>query len=136
MEEKKFLKGDQILAIKDIQTVDVQMPEWENSWIRLQTPRAIDFERYQKSIMTGKGKNRDIELVNARAKLIAMLAIDPVTGQRLFSDSQMIALGQKSSKALERLFDKASELAGIDEEKLEEMVDALKDNPLGDSPTA
>lgn len=131
MSEKKFLKGDQILAINDIKTEELYIPEWD-SWVLVRTMSGAEYDRYQKSILIGKGKNRDVNLTDARAKLVALVVVDE-TGKRLFTDSQVTALGQKSSAAIGRIFDLGTDLAGITEEDIEELVDELQDNPLKDS---
>ena len=131
MEEKKFLNGEQILAINDIKTVELYIPLWD-SWVRVRTMTGAEYDKYQKSILIGKGKNRDVNLMNARAKLVALTVVDE-NGQRLFTDSQIIALGQKSSASIGLIFDQATDLAGITEEDVEELVDELQENPFGDS---
>jgi hypothetical protein len=134
MSEKRFLKGDQILAIKDIKTEELYIPEWD-SWVLVRSMTAAEYDRYQKSIIVGKGKNRDINLVNARAKLVAMAVVDE-NGQRLFTDAQIISLGQKNSAAIDRIFDLVTDLAGVTEDDIEELVDELRENPLEGSASA
>jgi hypothetical protein len=134
MDEKKFLKGEQILAINDIKTQELFIPDWD-SWVRVRTMSGAEYDRYQKSILIGKGKNRDVNLMNARAKLVALTVVDE-NGQRLFTDSQITALGQKSSAAIGLIFDLATDLAGITEEDVEELVDELQENPFDGSASA
>jgi hypothetical protein len=134
MDEKKFLKGDQILAINDIKTQELFIPDWD-SWVRVRTMSGAEYDRYQKSILIGKGKNRDVNLMNARAKLVALTVVDE-NGQRVFTDSQINALGQKSSAAIGLIFDLATDLAGITEEDVEELVDELQENPFESSASA
>ena len=61
-----------------------------------------------------------IQKYRLRARLIAMCAVDE-QGSPLFDVSDVISLSNKSAAALERLFEVASRLAGLDEEDVEEL---------------
>ncbi|MEW6223198.1 MAG: hypothetical protein AB1627_01075 [Chloroflexota bacterium] len=129
-----LLSRDAILAAADYVTADVAVPEWGGT-VRVKGLTGRERDSYEASILSGKGKNRDINLRNARAKLVVMAAIDEA-GNRVFDDADVVALGQKSALALQRVFDKASELAGLDDEAIENLTAELGNDPSGDSGSA
>jgi len=69
----------------------------------------------------GKGKNQDIKilLVESSAKLAQQTICDK-DGNLLFSAAQIKQLGEKSSKALQRVVDASAKLNGFDAEAEEE----------------
>lgn len=54
----------------------------------------------------------DASLTNARAKLVSLAVVDG-DGKRLFTDQDVVALGQRNAKALARIFDVAARLSGL-----------------------
>ena len=134
MSEKKFLTGSQILAIPDIKTEELYIPEWD-TWVLVRTLTGAEYAQYLKSIQTGKGKNKDVDMANAQAKLVALATVDQ-SGRRLWTASQVTALGEKSSAALARIFDKATDMAGLGEDEITDLVDELHDDPLEGSASA
>ena len=55
---------------------------------------------------------RNVTMTNMRARLVAASAIDE-QGERLFSNKEAAALGDKSATALNRLFEVCCRLSGI-----------------------
>jgi hypothetical protein len=56
-----------------------------------------------------------------RAKLVARTVVD-ADGEPVFSQQDVAALGELSAAALDRVFEVASRLSGLNEKDLEEMA--------------
>lgn len=115
------LSKEDILKAEDLGTEEVEVPEWGGSvLVRGMSGRERDaFEVSGRDERTGQ--RRPDALSNIRAKLVARCVVDD-DGKRLFSDSDVAALGEKSGAAIDRVFAVASRLSGMDDEDQEEMV--------------
>lgn len=130
----KLLGRDEIFAAADVQKEDVAVPEWGGT-VRVIGLTGSERDQYEAWIISGKGKNRDVNLRNSRAKLVMMCVVD-ADGKRVFDESDIVRLGAKSALALQRVFDKAAALSGLDEETLEKIQDDLGNAPSDDSGSA
>lgn len=130
----KLLGRDEILAAVDLQQEDVPVPEWGGT-VRIRGLSGAERDQYEAWIISGKGKNRDVNLRQSRAKLVMMCAVD-ADGRRLFDEADIIRLGAKSALAMQRVFDKAAALSGLDEDALEKIQDDLGNAPSDDSGSA
>lgn len=130
----KLLSAAEILAVNDTQEAIVEVPEWGGS-VRIVGLTGSERDRYEAWVIQGKGKNRDINLAQSRAKLVMMCARD-ADGNRLFDEAQVVALGKKNAKALQRVFDVAGDLSGLDDDTLEKIQDDLGNAPSADSGSA
>lgn len=111
-----FLTKEQITTSSDFEVVVVKVPEWKGL-VRIRTMSSRERDSFeQEMIHFQKGK----DLPNMRAKLAAYCICDE-DGIRLFSDKDIEALGQKSSKALQRVFNAALKLNAITPEEQEEL---------------
>lgn len=132
-----LLTRDQILSVDDLQTEIVNVPEWGGSlMVRGLTGKERDaFERSIVILKTGK-KDKDappdVDFVNFRAKLVARTVVDE-HGTLLFRESDIPALGQKSGKALDRVFEVSQRLSGMSDEDVKDLTSDLKDAPSADS---
>jgi hypothetical protein len=114
-----ILNRDQILQAQDIATETVDVPEWGGAvLVRGLTGQQRD--SYEASIMRLNGTNAQLNLINARAKLVALSIVDE-EGARLFSDEDVQLLARKSAAALQRVFDVAQRLSGLSASDLEEL---------------
>lgn len=77
-------------------------------------------DAFEASLVEGRGKKRDINTRNLRAKLVAFCCIDG-DGKRLFSDADADALGDVRADVLDKLFSVAQRLSGITEVDAEEL---------------
>ena len=73
------------------------------------------------SMIEGKGKKAEVNLVNLRAKLVARSIVDE-DGKRVFEDEDIPALAQKSASALTRVYEVAQRLSGITQEDVDELT--------------
>src|SRR5690242_16498434 len=104
-----LLKRDQILASEDLKTQVVPVPEWGGDVI-VRALRGIERDAYESSFVP-EGDKEKFDSTNMRAKLVSRCCVDE-QGNRLFSDEDALALGQKNAAALDRIFDVAQALSG------------------------
>lgn len=119
-----YLSRENILEAADTPFMDVQVPEWGGT-VRVKGLNGTERDRFEAG-MIGK----DYE--NVRARLVALAIVD-ADGKRLFSDRDVLALGRKSGKALQRVFEAAQRLAGLLPEDIEQMTENFTSDPSGDS---
>lgn len=126
---------DLIFAAPDLQFEDVEVPEWGVT-VRIKGMTAAERDDFEASRITGKGKNRDVNLKNMRAALLVRVIVDPETDELVFTRADIFKLGEKSAGVLDRLFEKAQTLSGIRDEDVEELVGNSEPGQIDDSPSA
>jgi hypothetical protein len=106
-----FLEAAAILGRRDLVPVWVEVPEWGGGvFVRAMTGRERDaFEA------AGLGGGKKFDTTNFRARLAAATVCD-AQGALLFAPHQADALGEKSSGALNRIFEVAAPLSGLTQE--------------------
>ena len=87
---------------------------------------------YENSCVVTKNGKRSFNVIDARAKLVALSAIDPDTGKRKFSNADIPQLSAMPAKELDRLFSVAQKLSGISDEDITELG-KLSDDDQGAS---
>ena len=113
-----ILNREAILGADDRPFEDVDVPEWGGS-VRIGVMSGTDRDAWDQALVRQE-KNRTVSnLANIRARLVAYCAVDEA-GQRIFSPGDVEALGQKSSAALQRVFDAARRLNGLGPQAEEE----------------
>src|SRR5262245_40460621 len=114
-----LLTGEAILKVDDLPRERVEVPEWGGGVLARALPGWAR-ERWEASRLESRDdrRQRRTDLENIRASLCALCMVDE-KGQRLFEDSAIDLLGQKSAKALIRVYDVAARLNGIRNEDLE-----------------
>lgn len=115
-----LLSKDAILSADDLESKEVEVPEWGGSVI-VKAMSGEERDAFENSltkrrpVIAGprKGEMETIpDTSNVHAKLVARTIVDP-DGARLFNDGEIVALGKKSAAALQRVWDVAAELSGI-----------------------
>lgn len=129
-----LLSRDAVLAANDAATRDVEVPEWGGS-VRVKGLTGVERDRYESQLIVGRGAKRDVNLTNARAKLVVMSVVD-AEGAQLFDVADVATLAKKSAIALQRVFDVAAELSGLDEDAMEQLTESLGNDPSADSGSA
>jgi len=122
-----LLSRDDILNVDDKVFEDIEVPEWGGE-VRVRGMSGTQRDDYEASILQQNGSDRRVNLANARAKLVARCLVD-ADGRLLFSADDVRALGRKSARALERVFDKARELSGMTEKDVETLAENFGDDP-------
>jgi len=129
MAKMKVLKRDDIRTANDLERELVEIPEWGGAvYVRAMT--ALERERFEESLMQGRGKKMRMRLTYARARL-AVIVCEDAEGNPLFSEDDIAWLAKKSAKALDRIFDVASRLSGLSEEDVEDLVKNFEETPDG-----
>jgi len=126
-----FLTRDQILQANDLETRSLDVPEWGGT-VRVRALTGVERDALEASAIQGKGKNRDVNLTNFRAKLCARAIVDE-QGKRIFEDADIAALGRKSSGALSKVYNLAAELSGISDADVDELTKNSESGQSGDS---
>jgi hypothetical protein len=111
----KMLSKEQILNANDLPCEFVPVPEWGGD-VKVKTMTGLERDAFEVSIFT-EDKKKDLR--NIRAKLCAYTAVDD-SGKLLFSESDIDALGRKSSLALNRVYEVAARLNGIGSKEIED----------------
>ena len=115
-----LLSKTAILCANDLQTEDVEVPEWFGS-VRVRSLNGRERDAFEASMVRGEGKDRKVDLTNMRARLVGLTVIDE-GGQRLFTDDEVDLLGSKSGAALDRVFAVAQKLNGLCGADVEELT--------------
>ena len=114
-----LLSKTAILTAIDLQTEDVEVPEWGGA-VRVRSFTGRERDAFEASMVRGEGRDRKVDLTNMRARLVGLTVIDE-TGQRLFTDDEVDLLGAKSGAALDRVFAIAQKLNGLSGADVEEL---------------
>lgn len=77
-------------------------------------------DAWEKSLLVGRGKKRDVDTTNVRARLIARVACND-KGDRLFTDAEAETLGKLRVDVLNTLFEVAQRLSGVSDADVEEL---------------
>lgn len=116
------LSRDGILAVNDVSIEKVYVPEWHDEVIvrGLTGEERDDYEASRRQIRNAGTPRAEVVFIqdNARAALLVKCLIDE-DGERLFTDRDAPALGQKNGAALDRLYDVATRLSGMSDDEAE-----------------
>lgn len=112
-----YLSRDQIILADDSRTEDVSVPEWGGT-VRVKEMTASARDAFEQSLL---GKDRKPSLADARAKLAASCICDE-KGDLLFSQADVVVLGRKSAKALDRVISVIQRINAMSDDELEESV--------------
>lgn len=115
-----LLSREAILGASDIKTEDVKVPEW-GGVVRVKGLTAAQRDVFESEVVSMRGKSVNINMAGIRAKIASMAIVD-ADGNRLFTEKDVAALGEKSGAALDRVFDVATRLSGIGESDVEELA--------------
>lgn len=126
-----LLTREQILGVEDLGHEDVNVPEW-GGVVRVGMLTGTERDAFEQVIVVRQGKKTHMNLDNIRARLVALCVVDG-DGQRVFSETDVKALGRKSAVALNRVFEVAQRLNGLTDEDMEELAGNLETGQSGDS---
>lgn len=118
---RKRISRAEILASRDIKAEIVYVPEWGGD-VLVQALTGTERDLLEQSTIEQRGRtNIRNNFGNFRAKVVALSCVDE-DGTRLFSDSDVAALGRKSAGALQLVYNKAAELSGMTDRDVEDLV--------------
>jgi len=112
-----LLTKDQILAADDIESEVIDVPEWGGA-VRVATMTGEIRDRFEAACLAA---GEDANMDNVRAKMVAFSIVDE-QGNLMFSPADVQALGGKSSKALDRVFDTSQRLSKITANEVEDLA--------------
>ena len=131
---------DRILAASDLQSEQVDTPEWEpfgvpHVWVRGLT--AAERDKYEQGMVERApdgGVRTRSKIKNLRASFVAMVLVNE-QGEREFTDEDVDALGEKNANVIDRLWDKGRELSGmVREAEVNPSLNGSGAEPSSDSP--
>ena len=133
----KLLNRDAILKSNDIETEEVYIKEWGGTvLVKALTGKERDqFERDSMVFNQVQGKTKAEMKDNIRARLVAITVVDEKHSP-LFKKADIEALGGKSAKAINKIYNVASKLSGITEDDVDELVKNSEETQEGDSTSA
>jgi hypothetical protein len=126
-----YLTREQILAAKDTQFEDVDIPEW-GGVVRVRGMTGAQRDSFEGEMVQQRGKSQVINLRNLRAKLVAKSLVDE-KGALLFTAKDIETLGEKSASGLQKVYIVAQKLSGITTEDVESLTVALGEDPSASS---
>lgn len=119
----KILSKSDIIAAQDLQTQDVQVPEWGGS-VRVRSLTGTERDAFETCLVKLVDGKRVPDMDNLRAKLLAATLVDQ-NGTPLFSVGDvrdLSDLGSKSAAALDRIFGVSQRLNGMAADSVEAAV--------------
>lgn len=126
-----LLSKEAIFAADDHKYEVVPVPEWGGE-VRMRSLTGTERDAYEDSLTQQVGNKQVVNARNARAKLVALSAINE-DGSPLFDKADVLKLGGKNSAALQRLFDVACKLSGFSDEDVKELEEGFGGGPNGPS---
>lgn len=129
------LSRDQILAADDLETREVDVPEWGGT-VKVKALTGKERDAYEASLRVTRGNQTAVDTSNLRAKLVGRALVDD-EGKRVFTDQDINALGGKSALVLDRLFDIVAEMSGLNESEEDAEKNSQTEGPesfTSDSP--
>lgn len=112
------LTKEQILNANDLPVEEVEVPQWGGS-VFVRTMTASERDTLEGEQIAAR-KSGNTEFADIRARIGARCIVD-ADGKRLFSETEIGLLGQKSSAALDLIFEAAQRLNGMSDEDIEEL---------------
>lgn len=119
---------DEIFAVDDNLYDYVEVPEWGNKKVRVKALSGSERDKYEQSLgrMDKKG-NMVPDLTNQRARLVSLTVVDG-GGKRMFSDAEVLKLGAKNAKALNRIYEAGAKVSGLGSASAEEAEEDFGDD--------
>ena len=111
------LTREQILAAKDRKTETINVEEWGGDVI-VASMSGADRDEFDQHLIAAQKEGDDAWRRQIRARLTALCVVDE-NNDRLFTADDILALGQKSSAALEPIYKAALRLNKLGADEVE-----------------
>ncbi len=120
-----LLTRDAILKAEDLQTEEVDVPEWGGK-VRVRSLTGSERDAFEAACVDAKGQMKDAAeaFANLRARLVALTVVDE-EGARMFGLPDVGALGAKNARALNRVFEVAQKLSGLSKDDVKELTEGF-----------
>jgi hypothetical protein len=132
-ESRRFANATEILAIPDIETRDVWVPEWK-TYVRVRALSSIERDRILDSNRVGKGRKERVTIQGIEAKFVIEASVAP-DGGPLFRRADFHKLSTKNAGAVSRLYAAIAEMSGLGADAGEEARGNSWTAPNGASPS-
>lgn len=109
-----LLTKDAILGSNDRKTEEITVPEWGGS-VLIKTMSGAERDSFEMAITSGTSKS------NIRARFAAAVIVDE-KGKRMFTDAEIVKLGEKSASALDRVLEAGQRLNKFSDKDIEELA--------------
>lgn len=114
-----------------LRTKVVRVESWGGE-VMIRELTGTDRDKYEAGIFGNtipkKGQAKELNLQNARAKLVALCLIDE-NGQLLYKENEVYLLGRLNAVGLDFVYDECRKLSGITDEDDKELEQAIKNSP-------
>lgn len=104
-----------ILAANDKKMVEIEVSEWGGT-VKVRVMSGTERDRFEAEFVGG---NKSVDMV--RAKLVAKCLCDE-EGNRLFTEQEIPALGEKSASVLDKLFTACMKLNRFTKDDVEDLA--------------
>lgn len=111
-----ILSKEQILSANDLKTERVHVPVWGGDVI-VKSLTGIERDRFEDHCLKDHGKTCE----GIMALLVALAVVDE-SGNRMFTEADIDALGKKSAAALSVLYEAAMRLNSLDAKDVEALA--------------
>jgi hypothetical protein len=116
-----------ILAIEDATVTELtDIPRWTGS-VFIKTLSGNDIDRWEQAIADNRSAKIKAPLY-MRGLLLSMGICDE-KGARIFTDADAMALGKKSMKAIDYIYDAIAKLSGLRKEDQEDLAKNSESDP-------
>ena len=133
----RILSKEALLAAASAATLPretVHVPELGGD-VLVQGMSGLQRDAWEKSLIVGRGKRRDVNTENVRARLAARCLIHE-DGTRMFNDGEAVLLGRLPASVLQPIFAAAQRLSGVSDEDVDELGKSSASAGGSDSPTS
>ncbi len=113
-----MLSKADILAASDMETVEVEVPEWDGT-VLVSTMRGFERDEFERDLQEQYGKGAQADYSKFRVTLVRLTLVDK-NGDKLFSKMDLEQLNSKNAAVLDRLFEEAKTLNKIGDKELED----------------
>lgn len=120
MSEGKVLSRNDVMTADDLPRERVEVPEWGGA-VDMRTLTSAERDAFEVRMLRDSDDDPESRLENLRARLVAACAVDE-DGHCLFSEDDVEALGGKSARAMDRLFDVAQRMNGMGPDAIEDLT--------------
>lgn len=116
----RLLTRDLILAALDLPTKDVPVPEWGGT-VRVRAMTGAERDSFESSLVPEEGEDKGKRFANMRARFCAMIMVGEDGRTPLFKEADVVALGNTSAQALNRVFEAGRKLSGFTNKDVKEL---------------
>lgn len=118
-----FLTKEQIFSADDRRYEVVDIPEWGGK-LRLKSITGVERDAYEKKSLIRKGDQQEVNIMNLRARLVVMCAVDE-HGAPVFGPNDVMTLSSKGAAPLARAFEACQRLCGFTDEDVKELEEGF-----------